>query len=365
MSVVNLVRPRSQATGSVRPLVQEDVPAVAQLYERVFPGKSGLPPGRLESYLRDVFLENPWYDESIPALVYEQGERIVGFLGVVPRGMQMNGRHIRIAVASKLMVEPQSRRSSAAFHLVKRLFSGPQELTFTDLANDAGRKLWEAFGGKTSLLYSLYWTRLLSPTLFAISHLTKNRASTLVKSLRPLSLLDVFVRRVAPFPPTVDYPAVEEELTGEKLCRYLSEFTNDRSLVPEYDAHSIGWLLEMASRREQHGILQKILVFTPEGKLAGWYVYLLRPGGVSEVLQVYGHQTSIGLVLDRLFHHAWQHGAIAITGRMEPKFIEVLWSRRCFFGLQGDWFVAYSRRPEILDVINSGKPFLTRLEGEL
>jgi hypothetical protein len=315
--------------------------------------------------MQEVFLENPWYDESIPALVYEREKRIVGFLGVVPRRMLMNGRHIRAAVSSKLMVEPRSRWSPAGFHLIKRLFSGPQELTISDLANDNGRKLWQAFGGTTSLLYSMYWTRLLSPTLFAISRLGKNKAPSIVRYLRPLSALDTLVRCVAPFPPTVESPALEEELTEEKLCRGFAESVNACSLRPEYSYHSVKWLFETASRRENDGTLQKVLVSTPEGELAGWYVYHLRPGDICEVLQVHAHRNSIGLVLDRLFHHAWQHGAVAVTGRMEPKYIESLWSRRCFFGLQGRWFMVHSRRPDILGAINAGDAFLTRLEGEL
>lgn len=366
MRTANLITlQRSQGTQSIRPLAHVDIPAVADLYERVFQSKSGLLPGKLAAYLREVFLENPWYDESMSALVCEQGERIVGFQGIVPRTMLMKGKPIRAAVCSKLMVEPESRSSLAAFHLMKRVLSGPQELTISDLADNGGRKLWEAFGATTSFLYSIYWTRLLSPTLFAISRLLKNRAPSFVKFFRPLSVLDTFVRRVAPFPPTVESPAWEEELTEDMLCNGLADSANSPALRPEYSPHSVRWLLEMASRREKQGALQKILVLSPDGALAGWYIYYLKPGGLSEVLQVHAQRGSIGLVLDRLFYHAWQHGAVAVTGRMEPKFIESLWSRRCLFGLQGHWFTAFSKRLDILAAINSGEAFLTRLEGEL
>lgn len=356
---------RITATKGTRPCSERDLADVAALHQRVFDHASGLSTEALATHLREVFFGNPWYDPEMPSLVCEDEGRIIGFLGVVPRRMLMNGRPIRVAVSSKLMVEPRSRWSPAGLHLIQRLLSGPQDLTISDLANDGSRKLWQAFGGTTSLLYSMSWTRLLSPTLFAMSRLGRKRAPALVKFFRPLSVLDTLVRCVAPFPPTVECPAVEEELTEGKLCRGLDELASARSLRPEYSDHSVKWLFEIASGRKRDGTLQKVLVSTPEGELAGWYVYHLKPGDMCEVLQVHARRNSIGLVLDRLFHHAWKRGAVAVTGRMEPKYIESLWSRRCFFGLQGNWFMAYSRRPDILEAINTGDAFLTRFEGEL
>lgn len=366
MATLNLAAcPPCTRPEEIRPLRKADLPAVAQLYEHVFPNESGLPPGELVGYLQDVFLANPWRNEELPSLVCERGEKIIGFLGVVPRRMVMNGRPITLAVSSKLMVAPQHRASKVALQLMKRLLQGPQEVTISDLANDRGRKLWQAFGGRVSLLYSIRWIRLLSPTLFAVSRLSRKRGPKIARFLRPLSLLDVIARRVVPLPASTQHSIMEEELSDECLCSGLAEFASDRVLRPRYCAHSIRWLLEITSRRKHHGALQKVAVSSQDGRLLGWFIYHLNPGDVSDVLQVYAHRSSIGLVLDRLFSHAMQGGALALSGRMEPKFVDILSDRHCFFSLRSSWFIAHSRRQDILDAINAGDAFLTRLEGEL
>ena len=53
--------------------------------------------------------------------------------------------------------------SFAALAMLKRLFAGPQDLTFTDTANEASRRLWEAPARSTRGTYSLDWFRLIKP----------------------------------------------------------------------------------------------------------------------------------------------------------------------------------------------------------
>lgn len=360
-----IAQPSSHASECVRPLEKEDIPAVAQLYERIFAGQSGEPSDKLKSYLQEVFLTNPWYEETLPSLVCERHAKVVGFLGIVPRRMLMNGRPIRVAVSSKLMVSPQDRSGKIAFQLMKGLLAGSQELTISDLSTDGSHKLWQAFGGVVSLLHSIRWTRFLSPTLFAISRLTKNRIPSLITVLRPLAFCDVFAKRFAPFEPKLECPAEEEELTPQKLAESLEKLASDRVLRPEYTATSVAWLFDQTTKRVKHCTLQKVLVRTRDGRLAGWYIYQLCSGYIADVLQMYARQGSAALVFDRLSQHAWQRGAIALTGRIEPTFVKTLQCYRISLGLPGYWFVAHSAKPEILEAIHSGKAFLSRLEGEL
>src|SRR5213082_3816482 len=81
--------------GRVRAFVQDDIPRVAELYWQFLQSQKGPHPPGLEEYFQEVFLHNPWFDSSIRSLVYEDGSRIVGFQGVVPRPMFMNGRAIQ------------------------------------------------------------------------------------------------------------------------------------------------------------------------------------------------------------------------------------------------------------------------------
>jgi hypothetical protein len=38
--------------------------------------------------------------------------------------------------------------------------------------------------------------------------------------------------------------------------------------------------------------------------------------------------------------------------------------KNCFFACRGGWTVAHSRNPEILEALNRGDAFLSRLDGE-
>jgi hypothetical protein len=38
--------------------------------------------------------------------------------------------------------------------------------------------------------------------------------------------------------------------------------------------------------------------------------------------------------------------------------------KNCFFTCRGGWMVAHSRKPNSLELLNSGDAFLSRLDGE-
>jgi hypothetical protein len=113
--------PVPRRSGTVRPFLEEDIDQVAELHRRVFrtgDASAGLE-RRYRAYLKGVFLENPWYDEAVSPLVYEDSDQsIIGFLGVVPRRLSIRGRPIRAAVSSQFIVEPGRRSTLAAVHLM-------------------------------------------------------------------------------------------------------------------------------------------------------------------------------------------------------------------------------------------------------
>src|SRR5437899_1696328 len=95
----------------IRPFVDGDVAQVARLHEiAVRPGEPAGQNGTelYDSYLAKVFLNHPSRDPEVPSLVYEQDGSIVGFLGVVSRPMSMNGRRLRAAIGSQLVVDPSA-----------------------------------------------------------------------------------------------------------------------------------------------------------------------------------------------------------------------------------------------------------------
>ncbi|MFN0085073.1 MAG: GNAT family N-acetyltransferase [Blastocatellia bacterium] len=366
---------------SIRPLKGDDIPQISALHRRVFgvngePARGPISPEELRDYneyFEGIFLRNPWCDETLPSLVSEDATgKITGFLGVLPRRMTHRGRPIRVAISSQFIVDPDTQTLSASMGLMKTFLSGPQDLSMTDEANDTSRKLWEAFGGVTAPLYSIHWTRLLRPSRYAVSMIGalsgagSLASSLLTTSTRPFcNFADAIAARKLPKHFGLPRPEVEaEELTPEHLLTCLSEFSSTRALWPEYDASSLRWLLETVGRKTQSGELRKFALRRAGGALIGWYIYLLKSGGESNLLQVMAGKGAIGDVIDHLFHDAWRHGSLSVTGRLEPPFIPVFSDKRCTLRCGTPWFLINSRDADLTDSIQRGDALISKLEGE-
>lgn len=354
----------------VRPFVKADIPQVAELNRKVFGPPSQVSPdraGSYEAYFEEVFLDGPVRDEALPSLVHaEADEKIVGFLGVVPRRMLLDGQPVRAAIGSHFVVDPASR-GLAGLRIIKTFFAGPQDLSLADHANDPVRTLWEGCGGRTALLYSTNWIRPLRPARLALGFLGKRGLpSPLALLARPLAwLADCLLTRVPPSPLRLSASRLRpEELDEAALLAALPAFASGRALRFVHDDGALRWILGRARRWEAGGHIHKALLRDAKRQVAGWYVYELAPGGIAEVLQIAAARHTVRDVLDHLFHDAWRRGATALLGRLDPAFMSELSEKYCPFYRRGPWTLIHSRRPELLDALHRGDAFMTRMEGE-
>src|SRR5262245_20218759 len=173
---------RVEKSTHIRPFAKDDIPPVADLYQRVYlpaySGARGALLASLERYFEQLFFAGPWQDESISPLVCTDAQgRLAGFVGVTPRRMIFKAQPILLANSFHFMADPNSQ-ALAGVQLVKALFSGPQDLTFTDHGGDLGRRVWERMGGSTALLQSLNWLRVLRPASYA-ENLARARGAAL------------------------------------------------------------------------------------------------------------------------------------------------------------------------------------------
>ncbi len=354
----------------VRPFAPEDIGPVADLHQRVFgTGPSGPAlDAAYRAYFTAIFLEHSWGDEGMTSLVYEEDQgRIAGFLGVTPRRMLLDGQRLRAAVSSQFMVEPGSRSHLAAMRLLRAFAAGPQDLSLADEANLVSRRIWEAVGGSTALLYTLYWLRPLRPAGCLVRRLEqRGRSSRLLSACASLGrLLDGALDRLPRAPLRPPVPSVSgTALDGETLARCLSETGRRFRLRPAYDPGMLEWLFGVLAAKRGQGTFRRVLVRSAAHDPLGWYLYYSNPGGVGEVLQLGARPGAIGAVLDHLFHAAWTDGLIALTGRVEPHFVEEMAERQCLFHHRGYWTLVQSDRPGALEAIHAGEAFLSRVEGE-
>src|SRR5688572_32892498 len=144
-------QPAEQRARGIRPFRRSDLPAVAELYESVARSGKREPPPHLADYFARTFFDCPWTDAEIPSLVY-QDERggLLGFLGSHVRRARLDGRLIRVAYGSQLVVDPQARARAVGAMLFRTHLQGPQDATLTDGANEIVRRMWGASGGEAS-----------------------------------------------------------------------------------------------------------------------------------------------------------------------------------------------------------------------
>jgi hypothetical protein len=353
---------------TLRIFAEDDVPAVAALFGRVYPEHCWASQAACEAYFREVLFHNPWRDLELPSWVAEENGRITGFQAVVPRPMVFKGQRLRVAVGTQFMVDPDKRRGLTALQLLKACLSGPQDVTLSDGANGETQRLCMGLGGTVPLLYSLHWTRPLRPARHALS-LLEGRSSlprSLTFAARPLaSLADAISARLHPNRFLWEATELTETaLDATAILAHLPDVLRGIALQPVYDARSLTWLLEQTARKLRHGRLRARAVLDGARGLIGWYIYYVRTGDVSEVIQLAARDGKFDCVLQRLLTDAWRHGATAVRGRLDPRFVQELSDRHCWLRREGTWTLVHSRRADVLAAIQNGDAFLSRLEGE-
>lgn len=347
---------------------REDIPEVLALFRTAFVHNGNRGPAHLDTYLDRVFFESPWYDEELPSFVYrDPNGAIIGFAGVQPRPLLLHGRPVRGAVATKLMVSPTGGDPLAASRLLKKVFAGPQDLLFSDLGTDAGRRMWEGLGGTTALLYSLQWQRPVRPARHVLSWLRARGVPGLITGgLRPLcSVADALLARSGA---GRDRAALAEyavdDLPLDVMAAQFPGVCADRALRPDYDERALQWLLRVAQQNDPGRVLRRRMVRDARGAVVGWFVYLHERGGAGEVVQLTARKGAADAVFQLLLADAWSAGAVMLAGRLEPSMVREMSERRSYFRQQGPWALAHAKDPAVLAAILSGSAFLSRLEGE-
>lgn len=355
-----------QGKTTIRPCTRHDIDAVADLFERVYPGAGPEPAARAD-HLREVLFENPWRDPLVPSWVAEESGRAVGFQGTIARPMNFKGRALRVATVCQFLVDPERRRSLIALQLIKACLSGVQDLTLADGANDLSARLWLGLGGKACLLHSLHWTRPLRPARHSLS-LLQRRARTLAPFAwagRPVAAaLDAAFARVHPNRfHRADPAALTQPLDTEAVLAQAPDAFTSSEMHPVYQAQSWRWLIDQAARKTRHGALRARMV-SVQGGVVGWFLYYVERGGVAEVLQCAARPGHWPTVLRSLFADAWGQGAVTAHGRLDPGALQVSSEHHCWLRREGPWTLAHARDPELLACLHRGDAMISRLEGE-
>lgn len=357
--------------GHIRPFVESDILQVAALHNKIWklePTLSAALMKEYQNYFSGVFLRQPWGDGPLCSLVHEETDgRITGFMGSVPRRLHLNGTHLQMRIASQFFVDP-GRRGFAGIQLARSFMEGPQDISFTDEANASARLIWERLGATVCSFSSLRWIAVLRPCRFALLALRKyGLGMTPIRAMSPLAaVVDSAVSRLPKFPTRPATPRLSgEELECDTLVECLQELSRRKVLQPVYDAWTVRWLLDRAAFLQSSGKLQKVLIRSRSGEVAGWYVYYLNPHGISDVVSLHARDQFAHDVVEHLFHHAWHRGATVLLGRPETALMRALSDKQClFYSSRRQWMLVHSKQSDLLHAFASGEVCFPRLEGE-
>ncbi|HEU5358565.1 MAG TPA: GNAT family N-acetyltransferase [Gemmatimonadales bacterium] len=350
---------------TVRSFRAADIPEVVALRRRVFRYSERNTDAALTEYFERMFCRPRSAVDGLPSLVHVDGQgRVLGFLGVFPRQMRFRDERILVAVATQLMVAPESR-GLAGRALVRAFLRGPQDLSFSDTANDAARRLWVSLGANVSPAPSLSWTQVLRPWRHLGAEASHDGAGLVVRAAlyaaRPLlSVADLLLTRR----PSARPVALTEPFDPTRVAAVAEDVLGGYGLRPVYDAETLAWLLAQAAEKREYGTLDGRIVRGDDGSVAGWFLYYRNRTGMSQVLQVAAQPRDRGLVLDAMLEHARQHGVVALAGPLDPGTIHEAAIRRSTLRHEGPWVLFSSQRRDLMQAIAGGDAYLSRLEGE-
>lgn len=332
--------------------------------------RKGPAPATLRSSFQELYFNSPWPESLGRSIIYEDERGIAGFLGGLVRRMAVDGQSIRVGFGGNFVIRPDARSRATARQMLETGMAGNQDITQTDSANDLSRKILERAGWRIIPALNVHWVRPLRPSEFAVyvaSRAGSRWLATGVQTVaKPLcSIVDYLVGRAAASPFRRSNSSLHaEKLDVETLLECLVEFRKGYCLWPEYDVHSLRWLLNFMEGRSSRGKLRKVVARDGANKVVGWYIYYIKPRAVGEVVQIGGERASMKDVLDSLFCDAWSNGLVALHGVARADIIADLSDKNCVFTCRGGWALAHSKKPELLEILEQGKAFLSRLDGE-
>lgn len=355
----------------IRPLALDDVPDIPRLLAtEQGPHSEPSPHLRavIEKLLPKLFIDTPHADPELPGLVSVADDgQLTGMIGRIARQMEFRGQPIRAAVACELFVDPAHRSKMLGVKLLKQLMAGPQDLLFSDIANETSRKIWTGLGGSVASWYGLTWAKVLRPAQFALSMLRDRRFGKLTWSGRPLAavadhVLGRFARRLTQLGP--EPRATSQPLTPELFLELFPQFSAADDLRPVYDRETLDWIWSRLDFLYSAGPSEQHLVTSPSGEPLGWYIFQMTETRVIRVSQIVALPHTIGPVLDHLLHRAAQQGAVAVSGRVVPRFLQAFTDRNCVLRPRSTHTLIHARDPDVLDAFATGRAFLSLFESE-
>jgi hypothetical protein len=308
-----------------------------------------------------VLFGHPWIDPACPSWLAEDDTgKPLGFLGVMPRPMQTDGRAVRAAVIVRLTIHPDVREFVGT-RLLRRCLDGPQDLSVMDSAGCALRGVWERLGGVAALGGALAWTRPLRPAAWAADRVAP-RLGRVMLATRPVArMLDHVVARMAPPSfrlPEPRYPS--REVPVDELLACMAQ-VGRADLRAAYDATTLRWLLDRAGERLGAPLVPSV-VSGPTGAARGWFLLASPPGGIAHVMQMAARPGAHDDVVREIVRQTFARGCLAVRGRVDPRFAQDLTDRGALLHARNASTLVHGRDESLVRRVDRGQALLGPLD---
>lgn len=355
----------------IRPLQESDLPAVAGMFRAVL-RKNNVPAmPSLPAYLKALFLDAPDFDPDLASKVHVRSDgRVSGFMGVLPLRMELNGESLRAAICGTFMVEAHDEDPFAGARLLREVLSGPQDLSFSETSNDISTTMWRKMRATAFAPYSLEWVRIMRPASFLLEA-GANRIAAL-RLFKPLaSPFDRLAGRgrtdqtwshYAPLAGKAD-AFTDTEGSEAEIAALIPSLLASFALRPQWHPQQLEGMLVHARNKAVHGERVLRIVRAGSGKPVGLFIYYGDPGRIGRVVQIMAIPGQEGTVIDRLLKHANERGMVAMRGRTQPALLQAMLGQKFAF-VHASSTVVHSRRPDLIETVNSGHAFLNGFAGE-
>lgn len=342
---------------SGRAMLHQDLPAVADLFARVFRGGIRAPDDGLEAYLETLCFRSPHWTPQTGSLVYEAppGEIHAAILSV-PMRFRVDGEPVVGRLLGSFMADGNAGKRGAAW-LSRHFRARNHDLLFSDTARAVSADHWRVAGGQVLPIHSLDWARVFRPLGSIALRLGQGR-SRIGRALAclPHGIADRLLRRARPSlraQMPAGYGVEETDRAGFLAAAgtMLPRFT----VHPDWDAAELAWLGELVAGNRHLGPLHLKLVTGRDAKPVAAYAYCGRGREKATVLNLLCREGREAVAVSALYAELDDAG-YALAGGMAQRFLMTALQRHrhVTFRHRGFFCIA-SRRDAVNQAVRQGQ----------
>lgn len=357
----------------IRPLQANDLPAVADMFQRELRRQRGPAPPSLAGYLKRLYLDAICGDAGSPSLVHigDHGN-VSGFVGVTSMPMRFADASLNASICGSLMVDADQRNDLAGARLLKAFLAGPQDISFSETASDVTAGMWMTLRGSILPKYSLDWVKVIRPASFVVAAArARVPLAGLATPLARLADAGLGRYRSGEFSRWFGVNGVSAQtgryvladIDQEGFSNLVGKFTSKFPVHPAWDDALLQRIMSDAATKQDFGGTVRCTVSARTGATIGAFMYFGGAGDIGHVLQVLALPGQAGAVIDCLIAHAAEAGLAGIRGRTQPALLEAMLGRRIFF-FNINSTVVHARDPELVQQFEAGNGFFNGLVGE-